>query len=471
MQHYLAFDLGAESGRAMLGTLDAGRLKIEELHRFLNTPVRVFDALYWDTLRLWHEIQRGLCVAGRERKLQVDGIGIDTWGVDFALLGPDGALADNPRHYRDGRTNGVMEKLFAIVPRAEVFAQTGIQFMQLNSLYQFYALKLANSPALAAARTLLFMPDLLNYWLTGNARAERTIASTSQFYDPRRKTWAFDLLQRLGLPAHILPEIVDPGAQVGSLLGPVAAEAGLGPVPVYATGCHDTASAVAAVPAEGSDWCYISSGTWSLMGAELNEPIINAQVLAENLTNEVGAAGKVRFLKNIAGLWLLQECRRTWALEGDAYSYEELVRLAGEAEPGRPTIDPDAFLEPGDMPRKIVAHCRARRLAAPETPAQFTRTILESLAERYRQVLDSLETLAGRRFNVIHIVGGGSRNSLLNQLVANATRRTVVAGPTEATAIGNVLIQAIGAGALSGLEEARAVVRRSFEVQIFNSRA
>jgi len=471
MQHYLAFDLGAESGRAMLGTLDAGRLKIEELHRFLNTPVRVFDALYWDTLRLWHEIQRGLCVAGRERKLQVDGIGIDTWGVDFALLGPDGALADNPRHYRDGRTNGVMEKLFAIVPRAEVFAQTGIQFMQLNSLYQFYALKLANSPALAAARTLLFMPDLLNYWLTGNARAERTIASTSQFYDPRRKTWAFDLLQRLGLPAHILPEIVDPGAQLGSLLGPVAAEAGLGPVPVYATGCHDTASAVAAVPAEGSDWCYISSGTWSLMGAELNEPIINAQVLAENLTNEVGAAGKVRFLKNIAGLWLMQECRRTWALEGDAYSYEELVRLAGEAEPGRPTVDPDAFLEPGDMPRKIVAHCRARGLAAPETPAQFTRTILESLAERYRQVLDSLETLAGRRFNVIHIVGGGSRNSLLNQLVANATRRTVVAGPTEATAIGNVLIQAIGAGALSGLEEARAVVRRSFEVQVFNSRA
>jgi rhamnulokinase len=471
MQHYLAFDLGAESGRAMLGTLDAGRLKIEELHRFLNTPVRVFDALYWDTLRLWHEIQRGLYVAGRERKLHLDGIGIDTWGVDFALLGPDGALADNPRHYRDGRTNGVMEKLFAIVPRAEVFAQTGIQFMQLNSLYQFYALKLANSPALAAARTLLFMPDLLNYWLTGTARAERTIASTSQFYDPRLKTWAFDLLQRLGLPAHILPEIVDPGAQVGSLLGPVATEAGLGPVPVYATGCHDTASAVEAVPAEGSDWCYISSGTWSLMGVELNEPIISAQVLAENLTNEVGAAGKVRFLKNIAGLWLLQECRRTWALEGDAYSYEELVRLAGEIEPGRPTIDPDAFLEPGDMPRKIVAHCRARGIAAPETPAQFTRTILESLAERYRQVLESLETLAGHRFNVVHIVGGGSRNSLLNQLVANATRRTVVAGPTEATAIGNVLIQAIGAGALSGLEEARAVVRRSFEVQVFNSRA
>src|SRR5579862_1966685 len=265
MPHYLAFDLGAESGRAMLGTLDAGRLAVEELHRFPNTPVRVFDALYWDTLRLWHEIQRGLTIAGRERKLALDGIGIDTWGVDFALLGADGALAENPRHYRDARTNGIMSKVFEIVPRAEVFAQTGIQFMQLNSLYQLYALKLAGSPALARAQKLLFMPDLLNYWLTGVARAEQTIASTSQFYDPRRQTWAVDLLERLGLPAEILPEIVAPGTRLGPLLRSAGEPAGLGPVPVYATGCHDTASAVAAVPAEGSNWCYISSGTWSLM--------------------------------------------------------------------------------------------------------------------------------------------------------------------------------------------------------------
>jgi rhamnulokinase len=467
MSHYLAFDLGAESGRAMLGTLSRGRLAMEELHRFPNTPVRVFDALYWDTLRLWHEIQRGLAIAGHERHLQIDGIGIDTWGVDFALLGADGALADNPRHYRDARTNGVMDKVFAKVPRAEVFAQTGIQFMQLNSLYQFYALKLAASPALEAARTLLFMPDLLNYWLTGVARAEATIASTSQFYDLRKKTWALDLLQRLGLPTGILPEIVPPGTRLGLLLDSVAKAAGLSAVPVYATGCHDTASAVAAVPAEGTNWCYISSGTWSLMGAELDEPVINERVLAENLTNEIGAAGKVRFLKNIAGLWLLQECRRAWALEGSEYTYDELVRLAGEAQPGRPTIDPDAFLEPGDMPRKIVEHCRARGQSPPETPGQFTRTILESLAERYRQVLESLESLAGRRFDVIHIVGGGSRNALLNQLVAEATGRTVIAGPGEATAIGNVLIQAIGAGELAGLAEAREMVRRSFEVHIY----
>jgi rhamnulokinase len=466
MSHYLAFDLGAESGRAMLGTLENGRLAIEELHRFANTPVRVFDALHWDTLRLWHEIQRGLAIAGRERHLRLDGIGIDTWGVDFALLGADGALADNPRHYRDPRTNGVMEQVFRIVPRAEVFAQTGIQFMQLNSLYQFYALKLAGSPALAAARTLLFMPDLLNYWLTGVARAELTIASTSQFYDPRAKTWARDLLERLGLPTGILPEIVPPGTHLGPLLDTVAGAAGLGAVPVYTTGCHDTASAVAAVPAEGSNWCYISSGTWSLMGAELDEPVIDERALAQNLTNEIGAAGKVRFLKNIAGLWLLQECRRAWALEGVEYTYEELVRLAGDAQPARATIDVDAFLDPGDMPRKIADHCRARGQTPPETPGEFTRTILESLAVRYRQVLESLELAAGRRFDVIHIVGGGSRNTLLNQLVADATGRTVIAGPSEATAIGNVLIQAIGAGELAGLDEARSVVRRSFGVVI-----
>lgn len=471
MRHYLAFDLGAESGRAMLGTVTAGRIAVEELNRFPNTPVRVFDALYWDTLRLWHEIQRGLAIAGRERHLSPAGIGIDTWGVDFALLGPDGALADNPRHYRDARTNGVMDKVFAIVPRAEVFAETGIQFMQLNSLYQFYALKLAGSPALASARTLLFIPDLLNYWLTGVARSERTIASTSQFYDPRRKTWATDLLARLGLPAQILPEIVDPGARLGTLLPSVAEAAGLGAVPVYATGCHDTASAVAAVPAGGGNWCYISSGTWSLMGAELDEPVINDQVLGQNLTNEIGAGGKVRFLKNIAGMWPLQECRRAWALEGREYTYEELARLAGEAKPFSAIINPDAFPEPGDMPRRIAGYCRAAGQNAPETPGEFARTILEGLALRYRQVLESLEVLVGRRFDVIHIVGGGSRNTLLNQFAADATGRTVVAGPGEATAIGNVLIQAMGAGDLGSLADARALVRRSFPLETYQPKS
>jgi rhamnulokinase len=457
MAHYLAFDLGAESGRAMLGTLAGGRLSLEELHRFPNTPVRVFSALYWDTLRLWHEIQQGLAVATRDRKLPLAGIGVDTWGVDFALIGEDGMLVDNPRHYRDARTNGVMEKLFAVVPREEVFRQTGIQFMQLNTLYQLYAMKLAGSPALGTARKLLFMPDLFNYWLTGTAKSELTIASTSQFYNPREKRWATEMLEALGLTTRILPEIVEPGAKLGEHAG----------IPVYATGCHDTASAVAAVPAEGNDWVYISSGTWSLMGVEADGPAIDDRTRALNFTNEMGVAGKVRLLKNIAGLWLLQECRRAWMAEGREYSYDDLTRMAAEARPFVAAIDPDAFLEPGDMPAKIAAHCRAKGKPAPSTPGEFARTILESLARRYRQVLDSLEAVAGRRFGVIHIVGGGSRNRVLNQFVADATERTVIAGPTEATAMGNVLIQAMAAGEVRDLAEARAVVRASSSLETF----
>jgi rhamnulokinase len=465
MQHYLAFDLGAESGRAMLGTLDAGRLALEELHRFANTPVRVFNALYWDTLRLWHEIQHGLSVAARDRKLALAGIGVDTWGVDFALIGADGMLVDNPRHYRDPRTNGVMEKVFAVVPRQEVFRHTGIQFMQLNTLYQLYAMKLAGSPALETARTLLFTPDLFNYWLTGcplgRAKSELTIASTSQFYNPRQRRWATELFDQLGLPSRILPDIVPPGTRLGEVSG----------IPVYATGGHDTASAVAAVPAQGESWCYISSGTWSLMGVEVDQPVIDEQSLALNFTNELGAGGKVRLLKNIAGLWLLQECRRAWADEGAEYSYEQLARMAAEARPFCAVIDPDAFLDPGGMPAKIAAHCRATGQRPPETHGEFARAILEGLGLRYRQVLESLEALLGRRLDVIHIVGGGARNQVLNQFVADSTGRKVIAGPAEATAAGNILIQAMAAGAVKNLAEAREVVRRSFPLQVIEPRA
>ncbi len=446
MSQYLAFDLGAESGRAILGTLDGGRLTLEELHRFANTPVRALSALYWDTLRLWHEIQHGLAIAGRERRLTLAGIGVDTWGVDFALLGADGALVDNPRHYRDARTNGMLEAAFAVVPREEIFARTGVQFMQINSLYQLYAMHLAGAPALASARSLLMMPDLFNYWLTGVARSELTIASTSQMYDPRRGGWATELFEELGLPARILPEIVKPGTKLGPLLATLSAGTSLVQTSVYATGCHDTASAVSAVPAEGREWCYISSGTWSLMGVEWDAPVIDERSLTLNLTNEMGAAGKTRLLKNIAGLWPLQECRRAWQLAGHEYSYEQLTELAAAAPPFTAVIDPDAFLEPGDMPARIAAYCRSTRQPEPASHAAFVRTIFESLALRYRSVLESLESLLARRFGTIHIVGGGSRNRLLNQLVADATGRTVIAGPAEATAMGNVLIQAIGAG-------------------------
>jgi rhamnulokinase len=466
MSHYLAFDLGAESGRALLGSLSNGTLAVEELHRFPNTPVRVLGALYWDTLRLWHEIQHGLGVAVRERKLALDGIGVDTWGVDCALLGRDGALLESPRHYRDSRNNGAMEKLFEVVPRDQVFAATGIQFMQINTLYQLYGMKLTGSPALASASKLLHMPDLFNYWLTGVAKSEATIASTSQFLNPANMTWATGLLQRLDLPADILCPIVQPGTRLGELLGDLPGAPGVAPhTPVYAIGGHDTASAVAAVPSQGGDnWCYISSGTWSLMGLELDAPVINQQSLALNYTNEVGLAGKIRLLKNIAGLWLLQECRRAWTLEGADYSYDQLTHMAAAARPFTAAINPYAFLEPGEMPRKIAEHCAANGEPAPQSHGEFARAILESLALCYRHVVESLEVLSHRKIEIIHIVGGGSRNALLNQFVADCTGRRVIAGPSEATAIGNILAQAMGAGVLAGLDDLRAVVRHSFEL-------
>ena len=471
MPQYLAFDFGAESGRAILGTISDGRLALEEIHRFPNTPVRLPTGLYWDTLRLFHEILHGLASCAREKSKQLDGIGVDTWGVDFALLGSGGALVDNPRHYRDPRTNGILKRVFELVPREELFARTGIQFMDINSLGQWYAMKLNQSPALRIADKLLFMPDLFAFWLTGVAKCERTIASTSQFYDPRTHTWATDILDRLGLAASILPKIIPAGSRLGALLPEVADSSGLAPdTPVYATAGHDTASAVAAVPASGGDWCYISSGTWSLMGVETDSPVINEDALAMNFTNEVGVGGKIRLLKNIAGLWLLQECRREWALKGRAYTYEELTRLATEAPPSKTILDPDAFLQPGRMPEQIVKYCNQTGQPVPEQPGPMCRTILESLAHTYKKVLDMLERLTGRRIETIHIVGGGSRNQLLNQLTADITGRAVIAGPSEATAAGNVLAQAIGSGAISSLNEARDVVRRSFPPQAFSPR-
>jgi rhamnulokinase len=464
MSHYLAIDLGAESGRAMLGTLSGGRLAIEELHRFPNTPVRALDALYWDTLRLWHEIQHGIGVAVRERKVTLNGIGIDTWGVDFGLLGADGNLIDSPRHYRDSRTNRIMEKLFEAVPRHQVFAYTGVQFMQFNTLYQLYSMKIANSPALGAAHRLLNMPDLFNYWLTGVMKSEATIASTTQFFNPRKMSWASELFERLGLPGEILSPIVAPATLLGKMIEPPNA-------PVYATAGHDTAAAVAAAPTAGGDnWCYLSSGTWSLMGLEVEAPVINEQSLALNCTNEVGVAGKIRLLKNISGLWLLQECRRAWSLEGSDYRYEQLAKMAGEARSFTAVIDPDAFVEPGEMPDKIAKYCRATSQEPPRTHGEYARTILESLALRYREVMESLEELGNRKIEIIHILGGGSRNAVLNRFTADCTGCKVVAGPVEATAIGNILVQAIGAGDLSGLDEAREVVRESFPVNFVEAR-
>ncbi len=468
-RHYLALDLGAESGRAMLGELGGGVIKLHELHRFANIPVQLPTGLYWDSLRLFHEICEGIRIASRSTD-DLSGIGVDTWGVDFGLLSHDGELLHVPRHYRDGRTVGAISQVLKTIPPEEIFGQTGIQFMEINSLYQLWVLQ-RDSPALISrVSKLLFMPDLFNYFLTGAYVAERTIASTSQFYNPVKKCFATDMLRRMGISGSFFPDLVDPGTELPPLLPYVLDRCGVKRhAPVFAIGSHDTASAVAAVPAQpGIQWCYISSGTWSLMGIETSEPIIHAASLEANFTNEVGVAGTIRFLKNIPGLWVLQECRRAWAKEGLSLSYEELMERAALAKPCSTIIDLDQFISPGDHPARIRTHCRATDQEVPPDPAAMTRVILESLAERYRTVLLLLEQLSGRSITTIHIVGGGSRNTLLNQLVANRTGRLVVAGPAEATAAGNALTQAMGSGLINSLEEVRTIVRRSFELSVFH---
>ena len=467
-QQYLAIDLGAESGRAILAGLSDHSLQLRELHRFPNVPVHLPTGLYWNTLGLFHEITQGLrAAAGAVDRL--DGVAIDTWGVDFGLVGAEGALIDNPRHYRDTRTVGLPEAMFQVVPREEIFRHTGIQFMELNSLYQLYAVHRQAPWLLERAKALLFMPDLMNYFLTGVMRAERTIASTSQFYNPAEQRFAVELIEKLGIPTGFLADLIEPGRHLGPLLPQIAGQCGLAPdTPVWTTASHDTASAVAAVPAvDGTGWCYISSGTWSLMGMELDRPTIDEASLAANFTNEVGVAGTIRFLKNIPGLWLLQECRRAWAKEGKDYSYEQLTEMARAAKPSGTVLDLDAFYAAGQSAARVREYCRTTGQQVPGDDGAVCRVILYSLAVRYREVLKSLEELTGRGVDVIHIVGGGSRNRLLNQLTADVTGRRVVAGPTEATAAGNALVQAMGTGQLRSLNDVRDVVRRSFPVEEF----
>ncbi len=466
---FLAFDLGATSGRAVLGRLDNDRLSLEEVHRFPNGPVCVGDSLYWDILRLWDEMQRGLALAAERAGDSLASLGVDTWGVDFGLLAADDTLLGNPYHYRDSRTDGMMEAAFEVVPRDEIYAETGIQFMQLNSLYQLLALARAGSPALRVAARFLNIPDLLNFWLSGVKASEFTIVSTTQAYNPVAGDWAWPLLERLGIPTAPFGEIVAPGTELGPVRPSVRRETGAPRVRVIATAGHDTAAAVAAVPAEVADYAYISSGTWSLMGVETQSPVISAASLAANLTNEGGVNGTIRLLKNIMGMWLIEECRRAWAQAGRTYSYAELSALAESAPPFAAVIWPgDArFLAPGDMPARIAAACVESGGTAPDGPGPLVRCVLESLALEYRRVLDLIENVQGRRVSVVHVVGGGSRNALLNQFTANATGRPVVAGPVEATATGNILVQAVATGHVASIAEGRALLRRFAETTTY----
>jgi rhamnulokinase len=467
--NFLAFDLGAESGRAVIGRFDGQRLTLEEVHRFPNGLVRLLDSLHWDVLRLFTEIKNGLAKSVHQPGSEPASLGLDTWGVDFALLDERGVLAGNPYHYRDRRTDGMLEEAFRRVPREEIFAQTGIQFMQLNTLYQLLAMVVQKSPLLSIADTLLMMPDLFNYWLTGQKVSERTIASTSQCLDPNTGDWARSLVEKLGIPSRIFPAIVEPGTVLGKLLPAIADETGAAGVSVVAPGCHDTASAVAAVPAESTNYAYLSSGTWSLMGAEISTPIINATSRDYNFTNEGGVCDTIRLLKNITGLWLIQECRRTWAGEGEPLSYDEITRLAEAAPPFVAMIDPDAgdFLAPGNMPARIREYCARTGQAVPESKGAIARTALESLALKYRWTLEKLEETLGHRVETLHIVGGGSQNRLLNQFTADAIGRPVVTGPVEATAAGNVLMQMLALGHIGSLEEGRELIRRSFETATY----
>lgn len=468
---YLAVDLGASSGRVVAGVFDGERMTLEDGYRFDNGGVVAAERMQWDLLNQWSHIVRGLRAAAATYGGRVRSVGVDTWGVDFGLLGRGDELLGNPYHYRDQRTTGMFEKTFAQVPREEIFAETGLQFMEINTLYQLVSMKLSNSPLLEAAESFLMMPDLFHWLLTGEKANEFTDASTTQFCNPHSRDWSRSMLQRLGIDTKIFEPMVHPGTTLGKLRKSVAEETGLVNVNVVLPGTHDTASAVLAVPADAEvsnrpNWCYISSGTWSLMGVETPQPIVNDLCRQLNFTNEGGVGATTRVLKNIAGLWLVQECRRIWRLAGQDYGWEELVRRAAAEPPLVSLINPDEprFTAPRDMPHAIREYCKQTSQPQPSNEGAIIRCALESLALRYRMVLGFLEQLTGGRIDTIHIVGGGTQNRLLCQMTADACNRRVVAGPVEATAIGNVVMQAITAGQVGSIAAARQLIRSSFEV-------
>lgn len=471
-KEFLAFDLGAESGRAIVGEFDGSRLSLHEVHRFSNIPVQLPDGLHWDALRLWTDIQDGLAMAVKKESRTIASIGIDTWGVDFGLLDQKGHLIANPFHYRDNRTDGMIGEAFNRLSREKIFSLTGIQFMQLNTLYQLLSMVKGDSPLLPIAKTFLTMPDLFNYWLTGEKACEFSIATTTQCFNPLLGSWSEPLLHAMGIPAQIFPAIIPSASVLGPITTWISDLYNCGKITVVAPACHDTGSAVAAVPASGENIAWISSGTWSIMGINLPQPVINDQSLAFNFTNEGALGGSYRFSKNLLGLWLVQECRRTWAGSGNEFSYATLTEMAASAPHHLSIIDPDydEFLKPGDMPARIRHYCAVTHQAVPQTEGAIIRIALEGLANKYRWVLERLEELSGRTIETVHIIGGGTQNQLLSQFTADATNRTVITGPIEATAIGNILAQGMALGEINSLDEAREIVRNSFEPLVFQPR-
>ncbi len=457
----LAIDFGASSGRAIIGKFDGKKITLEEVHRFSNDPVKVGNTMYWDVLRLFYNIKQGIVNA----KLAggFESIGIDTWGVDFGLIDEFGCLLENPVHYRDERTVGLIEECAETIPNEEFYGATGIQFMELNTVYQLYALKKYRPHILERADRLLFMPDLFGYMLTGNMTTEYSIATTSQMVDIHTKSWATGLLERLGIPSRLLGEIKPSGSVLGKVRKDICEECGIDEVDVISVCGHDTQSALTAVPAENKDFAFLSSGTWSLFGTELDEPIVNEKSVAMNVTNEGGYGSSVGFLKNIIGLWLIQESRRHWNRNGNNYSYADLEKLALEAEPFKCFIDPDApeFVPHGNIPQRVREYCEKTGQTIPESVGEVMRCIYESLAMKYRLTLENLEDCTEKTYPAIHVIGGGTKDTLLCQMTASSCNRKVVAGPIEATVLGNIAVQLLSSGAISSIEEARKVIRNS----------
>ena len=473
----LAVDLGASGGRLVAGAFDGRLIELEEIHRFDNGPVAMGGQLIWDLPRLWQEVAEGLRAAGSRHGRAVRSVGVDTWGVDFGFLGADGQLLANPVCYRDPRTRGMLAAAERTVPRAEIFAATGLQFMEINSLYQLLAMQAAGSSVLAAAERLLMIPDIFHWLLGGERSNERTNATTSQCFDPRANDWAFPMIERFGLPRRVFGPVVAPGTTLGPLRPEVAADAGLAAARVVVPGTHDTASAVAAVPAldppsARPDWCYVSLGTWALVGAELDRPLVTPECLARNFTNEGGVGGTTRLLKNVCGLWLVQQCRAAWQRAGKGWTWDQLTALAAEAPPLATLVDPnhESLVAPADMPDAIRGLARASGEPVPESTAAVVRTALESVAAAIRRTLDELAELIGRRPDRVHVVGGGVKNRLLCQMIADATDRPVVAGPVEATAIGNLLVQFAARDGQVDLRAIRGIVRDSFELAHYEPR-
>lgn len=466
--NYLAFDLGASSGRAMLGTISDGKLKIKEIHRFENRMVEIDNHFYWNIFSIFDELKTGLKKCISEHGIQPASVAIDTWGVDFAFIDRDGMIASLPYAYRDHRTDSAMEEFFSLVPREELYMMTGIQFMQFNSLFQLYINHKTNAPQYQIGRELLFMPDALSYLFCGVKKNEFSIASTSQLLQPGKLAYEERLFHAMGVDPAIMQEIVLPGTILGNIRPEIQKETGSDAIPVIAVASHDTASAIVSVPATGKNWAYISSGTWSLMGIESDKPLISEEILNLNFTNEGGVEGTTRFLKNIMGLWLLQECRRMWSNKVN-YSWSEMVDLSMHAQPFKCLIDPDYkdFLNPADMPAAIAGFCRKTGQNPPENHGEYIRCIFESLAMKYRITLDSIRTVISHPIEKVHIIGGGANNELLCQYTANALNLPVAAGPTEATAIGNIMIQAKAMQAVSSLDEIRTMVGSSFETRTF----